>query len=67
MASGSASRDAHLLNSIIEVYVLSCHHLHGWWQFPSGHVHVHRVSMTLPILPLGTSSRLLKSPGRLLH
>lgn len=34
MASGSATRDVHLLNSIMEVYLLSYHQLHGWVVVP---------------------------------
>lgn len=58
VASGLATRDVHLLNSIIGVYHLSYHQLPGWKQIPSGHVHVHRVRMMVPILPLGSSSPL---------
>lgn len=54
LASGPATRDVHLFNNIIGVYQLSYHQVHWWRQIPSGHVHVHRASSTLPIPPMSS-------------
>lgn len=43
MASGSATRDVHVFNSIIGVYQLSYRRVHctGGREIPSGYEHVH--------------------------
>lgn len=55
-ASGSATGDVHLFNSIKEVYQLGYRFIHEWMQILIGYMHVHGVIWTLAIPPLGISS-----------